>query len=86
VRPQRVRLEHHRGAALLGRQRRNVAALDADGAGVRHDEAGDRAQSVVFPQPELPSNATISPRPTSRLTRSSTRVEPYETVRFSIER
>ena len=42
--------------------------------------------SVVLPQPELPSSATISPRATSRLTRSSTRVAPYETVSASIER
>ncbi len=32
--------------------------------------------NVVLPQPELPSSATISPRPISRLTRSSTRVVP----------
>ncbi len=32
--------------------------------------------SVVLPQPELPSSATISPLATSRLTRSSTRVPP----------
>ena len=32
VRPQRIRLEHHRRVALLGRQRRDVAAVDADRA------------------------------------------------------
>ena len=32
--------------------------------------------SVVLPQPELPSSAIISPRATSRLTWSSTRVAP----------
>ncbi len=42
--------------------------------------------NVVFPQPELPRSAIISPRSTPRLTRSSTRVAPYETVRASIER
>ena len=42
--------------------------------------------SVVLPQPELPSSAIISPRSTSRLTRSSTRLPPYETDRSSIER
>ena len=44
VRPQRVRLEHHRRVALLGRQAEDVAALDADRAGVGRDEARDRAQ------------------------------------------
>src|SRR4030095_3732216 len=42
--------------------------------------------SVVFPQPELPRSAIISPRSTSRVTWSSTRDAPYETLRFSIAR
>ena len=42
--------------------------------------------SVVLPQPELPSSAIISPRSTSRLTWSSTRVPPYDTDRSSIDR
>ena len=44
VRPQRVRLEHHRGAALLRRQPGDVAALDADRARLGQHEAGDGAQ------------------------------------------
>ncbi len=42
--------------------------------------------SVVLPQPLLPSSAIISPRSTSRLTRSSTRCPPYDTLRFWIDR
>jgi hypothetical protein len=44
VRPQRIGLEHHRGAALLGRQRRDVAARHADASGLRRHESGDRTQ------------------------------------------
>ena len=48
VRPHRVVLEHHAHAALIRRHhaagRRQKAAVDVDGAGVRHDIAGDQAQ------------------------------------------
>ena len=41
---QRIGLEHHSDLALVGRQRRDVLALDEDGAGGRALEAGDHAQ------------------------------------------
>ena len=44
VRPQRVGLEHHRDAALLGREAGDVAAEEPDRAGRRLLEAGDGAQ------------------------------------------
>ena len=44
VRPQRIRLEHHRRLALFRRQPRDVLAADADRALVGNHEAGDRAQ------------------------------------------
>ena len=55
VRPHRVVLEHHAHAALLRRHhaagRRQQPAVDLDGAGVRHDIAGDQRSVVVLPQP-----------------------------------
>ena len=59
-----------------GGRARDVAAVDADRARARRHEPAIERSSVVLPQPELPSSATISPRATSRGSRSSTRVEP----------
>ncbi|KAG0926078.1 hypothetical protein G6F31_018515 [Rhizopus arrhizus] len=44
MRKQRIRLEHHRDAALGGRQVGHVAVADAERARGRRVQAGDHAQ------------------------------------------
>ena len=75
VRPDRVGLEHHREAALLGRNvdvlrgRKDRRAADADFARDRLFQARRwRARVVDLPQPEGPSSVSCSPGGTEKLT------------------
>ena len=52
------------------------AALDADAAARRADQAHDRAAVVVLPQPDSPTRLTVSPGRIARLTPSTARTEP----------
>ena len=77
MRPERVGLEDQRRAAPLGRQPRRCPG-PRPGCGPARPARSRRStrSSVVFPQPELPSRATNSPRATSSDRSCRTRIRP----------
>src|SRR5581483_5114460 len=65
VREQRVRLEHHPHVALVGRDVRDVLAVDDDAAAVRAVEAGDepeRGRLAAARRPEQRQELALSER------------------------
>jgi hypothetical protein len=81
---QRVMLEYKAHLAIAGMQTAHVGAVKADVPAGLMLKPGDNAQSVVLPEPDGPSSATICPEGISSEISFSTWVRPKDFLILAI--